>query len=148
MTVSRIATTNAPAAVGPYSQGVSTGQEAGSLVFVSGQVPLDPATGAVRWSYERPGAEFTYFAWSDSFFDSRYLITSPNGRYAALRVYVDWRSTLVVVLDTRTGRVTAEHTGSDNSSLQLTDTVALDGALARLDNEEILLVSGSHGLDH
>ena len=46
MTVSRIATTNAPAAV-PYSQGVSTGQEAGSLVFVSGQVPLDPATGAL-----------------------------------------------------------------------------------------------------
>ena len=46
MTVSRIATTNAPAAVGPYSQGVSTGQETGSLVFVSGQVPLDPATGA------------------------------------------------------------------------------------------------------
>ena len=45
MTVSRIATTNAPAAVGPYSQGVSTGQEAGSLV--SGQVPLDPATGAL-----------------------------------------------------------------------------------------------------
>ena len=47
MTVSRIATTNAPAAVGPYSQGVSTGQGAGSLVFVSGQVPLDPATGAL-----------------------------------------------------------------------------------------------------
>ena len=105
--------------------------EAGPVVVQSGAVRgLDPATGAVRWSYERPGAEFTYFAWSDSFFDSRYLITSPNGRYAALRVYVDWRSTLVVVLDTRTGRVTAEHTGSDNSSLQLTDTVALDGARA------------------
>ena len=105
--------------------------EAGPVVVQPGAVRgLDPATGAVRWSYERPGAEFTYFAWSDSFFDSRYLITSPNGRYAALRVYVDWRSTLVVVLDTRTGRVTAEHTGSDNSSLQLTDTVALDGARA------------------
>jgi|GEM_PF-950565 len=47
MTASRIATASAPAAVGPYSQGVSTGQEAGSLVFVSGQVPLDPATGAI-----------------------------------------------------------------------------------------------------
>ena len=47
MTVSRIATTNAPADVGPYSQGVSSGQEAGSLVFVSGQVPLDPTTGAL-----------------------------------------------------------------------------------------------------
>lgn len=37
-----IATPNAPAAIGPYSQGV----EAGSLVFVSGQLPIDPATGA------------------------------------------------------------------------------------------------------
>ena len=105
--------------------------EAGPVVVQSGAVRgLDPATGAVRWSYERPGAEFTYFAWSDSFFDSRYLITSPNGRYAALRVGTDRQSTLVVVLDTRTGRVTAEHTGSDNSSFQLTDTVALDGARA------------------
>ena len=36
-----IATTNAPAAIGPYSQGVDTGR----LVFVSGQLPIDPATG-------------------------------------------------------------------------------------------------------
>ncbi len=36
-----IATTNAPAAIGPYSQGVDTG----NLVFVSGQLPIDPATG-------------------------------------------------------------------------------------------------------
>ena len=36
-----IATSNAPAAIGPYSQGVDTG----SLVFVSGQLPINPATG-------------------------------------------------------------------------------------------------------
>jgi 2-iminobutanoate/2-iminopropanoate deaminase len=36
-----IATTNAPAAIGPYSQGVDTG----NLVFVSGQLPINPATG-------------------------------------------------------------------------------------------------------
>jgi reactive intermediate/imine deaminase len=36
-----IATQGAPAAIGPYSQGV----RAGKLVFLSGQVPLDPATG-------------------------------------------------------------------------------------------------------
>jgi 2-iminobutanoate/2-iminopropanoate deaminase len=36
-----IATKNAPAAIGPYSQAV----EAGGLVFVSGQLPIDPATG-------------------------------------------------------------------------------------------------------
>ena len=36
-----ISTTNAPAAIGPYSQAV----RAGNLLFVSGQVPLDPASG-------------------------------------------------------------------------------------------------------
>lgn len=35
-----IATTEAPAAVGPYSQAVRVG----NLVFCSGQIPLDPAT--------------------------------------------------------------------------------------------------------
>ena len=36
-----ISTENAPAAIGPYAQGV----EAAGLIFVSGQLPLDPATG-------------------------------------------------------------------------------------------------------
>lgn len=34
-------TKNAPAAIGPYSQGVI----AGNLLFTSGQIPIDPATG-------------------------------------------------------------------------------------------------------
>ena len=37
-----IHTENAPAAIGPYSQAV----QAGNLLFVSGQIPVDPATGA------------------------------------------------------------------------------------------------------
>ena len=36
-----ISTTAAPAAVGPYSQAV----EAGGLLFISGQIPIVPATG-------------------------------------------------------------------------------------------------------
>ncbi len=36
-----IHTPKAPAAIGPYSQAV----QAGNLVFVSGQLPIDPATG-------------------------------------------------------------------------------------------------------
>jgi len=36
-----VSTTNAPAAIGPYSQGV----QAGSFLFLSGQIPLIPATG-------------------------------------------------------------------------------------------------------
>ncbi len=39
-----IATTNAPGAIGPYSQAVKT---PGGMLFVSGQIPLVPATGAV-----------------------------------------------------------------------------------------------------
>ena len=38
-----IASAGAPAAIGPYSQAI----RAGGLVFVSGQIPLDPATGQV-----------------------------------------------------------------------------------------------------
>jgi 2-iminobutanoate/2-iminopropanoate deaminase len=38
-----IATPSAPAAIGPYSQAL----RAGGLVFLSGQIPLDPATGQI-----------------------------------------------------------------------------------------------------
>ena len=39
----KIATTNAPAAIGPYSQGMIVG----NFVFTSGQIPVDPATGSI-----------------------------------------------------------------------------------------------------
>ncbi|MEY2564164.1 MAG: 2-iminobutanoate/2-iminopropanoate deaminase [Verrucomicrobiota bacterium] len=38
-----ISTTEAPAAIGPYSQAVRVG----SLVFCAGQIPLDPQTGQI-----------------------------------------------------------------------------------------------------
>ena len=38
-----VSTTNAPTAIGPYSQGYVVG----NLVFASGQIPVDPATGEV-----------------------------------------------------------------------------------------------------
>lgn len=41
----QISTVNAPAAIGPYSQAVYHSGVVG-LVFVSGQLPIDPATGA------------------------------------------------------------------------------------------------------
>ena len=37
-----IATDKAPAAIGPYSQGTA----ANGFIFTSGQLPIDPATGA------------------------------------------------------------------------------------------------------
>lgn len=38
-----VSTATAPAAIGPYSQAIKAGQ----LLFLSGQIPLDPATGAL-----------------------------------------------------------------------------------------------------
>lgn len=42
-----ISTTAAPAAIGPYSQAINANTSAGSLMFVSGQIPVDPATGEI-----------------------------------------------------------------------------------------------------
>lgn len=38
-----IATTNAPGAIGPYSQAI----DAGSFLFISGQIPVNPADGSI-----------------------------------------------------------------------------------------------------
>lgn len=39
-----ISTNKAPSAIGPYSQGIVA---SGRMVFVSGQIPIDPATGSI-----------------------------------------------------------------------------------------------------
>ncbi len=43
-----ISTPNAPAAIGPYSQGYVTN----GLLFTSGQIPIDPATGELKMTVE------------------------------------------------------------------------------------------------
>lgn len=40
----KISTTNAPAAIGPYSQGIIMG----NILFASGQIPINPATGEIE----------------------------------------------------------------------------------------------------
>ena len=42
MSIKAIATEKAPAAIGPYSQAIKVGD----FIYVSGQLPIDPATGA------------------------------------------------------------------------------------------------------
>ncbi len=42
----KVSTDKAPAAIGPYSQGII----AGDMLFASGQIPLDPATGDMKGS--------------------------------------------------------------------------------------------------
>ena len=49
----KISTPNAPAAIGPYSQAI----RCGDMVYTSGQIPLDPVTGAVVGDDIRTQAE-------------------------------------------------------------------------------------------
>lgn len=48
-----VSTPNAPAAIGPYSQAV----DLGNMVFVSGQIPVDPATGKMADTVEEQAAQ-------------------------------------------------------------------------------------------
>lgn len=43
MKKTQIATTNAPAAIGPYSQAI----KCGDMLYISGQIPLNPADGTI-----------------------------------------------------------------------------------------------------
>ncbi|MCH5247198.1 MAG: RidA family protein [Muribaculaceae bacterium] len=49
----RISTDAAPGAIGPYSQAIDTG----SLVFISGQIPINPATGEIADGIEAQTAQ-------------------------------------------------------------------------------------------
>lgn len=44
----KISTNKAPAAIGPYSQALDTG----NMLFISGQIPIDPATGVMADTVE------------------------------------------------------------------------------------------------
>ena len=48
-----VSTPNAPAAIGPYSQAILCG----NMLYTSGQIPLDPATGTVVGDNIRDQAE-------------------------------------------------------------------------------------------
>ncbi len=53
MELKKVATEKAPAAIGPYSQAVI----AGDLLFTSGQIPINPATGEVEGATVEAQAE-------------------------------------------------------------------------------------------
>ena len=62
----KIHTSKAPAAIGPYSQAIACGD----FLFTSGQIGLNPETGAVveggikEQAEHRPACSFFYFSWS------------------------------------------------------------------------------------
>jgi 2-iminobutanoate/2-iminopropanoate deaminase len=49
----QIQTDKAPRAIGPYSQAI----QAGNMVFVSGQIPIDPATGEIVQDIEHQAVQ-------------------------------------------------------------------------------------------
>ncbi len=51
--IKQISTDQAPAAIGPYSQAL----DLGNMVFVSGQIPVDPATGKMADSVEEQAVQ-------------------------------------------------------------------------------------------
>ena len=89
-----ISTEKAPAAIGPYAQGVA----AGKLIITSGQLPLDPATGAfpegikeqtrqsltnVKAILEEGGADMKDVIKTTVFLSDMNNFAAMNGVYAA-----------------------------------------------------------------
>ena len=128
------------------------------ILTIDGLTGLNPTDGTTLWTYQRTNATYAKILtqnlrredFSNSLLNS-YLVSSPNGRYVALRIEIPKElvqdpkdlpptensekrkpinNAVTVVVDTLTGRVTTEHPSNINWSLQLTDSAILDGATA------------------
>ena len=99
------------------------------LLTDDGIMALNPKDGSVLWSYSRKRATF---ATSSSSPNNHQLITSPDGKYVALRIlspeFVDSVGD-TLVFDALTGRIVFERQ-STGGPLQLTDSAILDGDTA------------------
>ena len=88
-----IQTDKAPAAIGPYAQGV----QAGGLIITSGQLPIDPATGAfpegieaqtkqsltnVKAILAEAGVDMSHVIKTTVFLTDMYDFAAMNGVYA------------------------------------------------------------------
>ncbi len=132
---------------------------AGPVILTpEGLTGLNPTDGTTLWTYHRTNAAYAKIltqnlreeAFSNGLLNS-YLVSSPNGRYVALRLEIPKElvqdpkdlpptgtserrkpinNAVTVVVDTLTGRVTTEHPSNIKWSLQLTDSAILDGTTA------------------
>ena len=132
---------------------------AGPVILTpEGLTGLNPTDGTTLWTYHRTNAAYAKIltqnlreeAFSNGLLNS-YLVSSPNGRYVALRLEIPKElvqdpkdlpptgtserrkpinNAVTVVVDTLTGRVTTEHPSNIRWSLQLTDSAILDGTTA------------------
>ena len=132
---------------------------AGPVILTSeGLTGLNPADGTTLWTYHRKNTEYAWIVdlppGKEEFsygLSGSYLVSSPNGRYVALRIRTPEElvekpknpnttrtsekrkpinNAMTVVVDTLTGHATNEHPSNINWNLQLTDSALLDGATA------------------
>ena len=130
---------------------LSTVSGAGGPILLTddGVMALNPKDGSVLWSYERKQATF---ASSTSTPNARRLITSPDGKYVALRIlspkFVESTGD-TLVFDALTGRLVFERQGS-GGPLQLTDSAVLDGdtAFSLTDGAKMWTLPGSSGASY
>ena len=109
---------------------LTTAAGAGGPILLTddGIMALNPKDGSALWSYERKHANFdhNFLAFTNT---TAPLITSPNGKYVALRVlspkFVESTGD-TLVFDALTGRIVFKNL-STGGPLQLTDSAVLDG---------------------
>ena len=119
------------------------------LLTDDGVMALSSKDGSALWSYSRKQA---IFASSTSTPNARRLITSPDGKYVALRIlspkFVESTGD-TLVFDALTGRLVFERQGS-GGPLQLTDSAVLDGdtAFSLTDGAKMWTLPGSSGASY
>ena len=121
------------------------------LLTDDGIMALNPKDGSVLWSYERKHANFdhNFLAFTNA---TAPLVTSPNGKYVALRVlspkFVQSTGD-TLVFDALTGRIVFKNL-STGGPLQLTDSAVLDGnsAFSLTDGKKLWTLSDGDRVDY
>ena len=126
---------------------------AGGPIVLTGEgiMALNPKDGSVLWSYERKHANFdhNFLAFTNT---TAPLVTSPNGKYVALRVlspkFVQSTGD-TLVFDALTGRIVFKNL-STGGPLQLTDSAVLDGnsAFSLTDGKKLWTLSDGDRVDY
>ena len=116
---------------------------------------LDPDDGSIMWSYHR---RYTSYREIHSPLtrggvlernNMRYLLASPDRRHVALRAITS-TTDITIILDTSTGKATAEEPCDHDDALQLTDSAALieDKAVSLADGKTLWTLPDGRGSTH
>ena len=129
----------------------AAGADGPILLTDDGIMALNPTDGSVLWNYERKHANFdhNFLAFTNA---TAPLVTSPNGKYVALRVlspkFVQSTGD-TLVFDALTGRIVFKNL-STGGPLQLTDSAVLDGnsAFSLTDGKKLWTLSDGDRVDY